>query len=936
MANGTKVIIPSAYLVRPRPMIPARRSRGHLPALASLVFVLLATMLSFGVSPVLAESPANVPTGFADQLVFGGLDNPMAIAFAPDGEVFVAEKRGVILRYSSLSDTTPTVFADLNTNVHNYWDRGMMGLAVDPAYPTRPYVYVLYAYNHVFGDPAAAPKWPSNSGSGYYGDRCPSPPGANTDGCVISGRLSRLTSSGGVMSGSEHVLIEDWCQQFPSHSLGNLMFGADGSLYVSAGEGAGFSGVDYGQFGGSLTDTPTPANPCGDPPGGVGVALSPPTAEGGSLRAQDLRTAGDPVGLDGAILRIDPTTGAGWPTNALAGSTDPNARRIIGYGLRNPFRFTIRPGTNEIWLADVGFATWEEIDRLPDPTATPRNFGWPCWEGNATFPTYQALGTSICNGLSAGEVTTPFYEYQHGVDVASGDGCGTSNGGSISGVTFLPASSTYPGAYDGALFFADYVRRCIWYLPGGAGGLPSAGPAKLFADLDRTDASARDGGAVFLTTDPNGELLYVDYDRGEVRRIHYYGLANPPVAKFTTTPSSGPAPLQVSFDASTSTSSHGALTYAWDLNGDGLFDDATGATAQRTYSSLGQVTVGLKVTDPANLTGMTTHVISVDESPPSVTIDLPDPGLHWKVGDTIDFSGSATDLQDGVLPASAFDWTIIMRHCPSGCHSHIIETDSGVASGSFVAPDHEVPSHIQLSVTVTDSAGLTGSASIDLYPLTGTVTTTSAPTGIATTAGDDTGQTASATAIVKSSVSVSAPASSVIGEDIWSFQSWSDGGARTHQVPVVTGTTALTATYTRTGTVDASDTCSGAAPPVDPTGRWQTASFGVPGDVDWYRFKLTATKRVRLVLGDLTVPGRLALYQGCSKLLRVSDRPGLGSEELIQEAGSRELCDPREWKRRSIDRATRPAHQEDAGRRPCAVIQGADRRQHPAPRRGGL
>ncbi len=520
---------------------------------------------------------------------------------------------------------------------------------------------------------------------------------------------------------------------------------------------------------------------------------------------------------------------------------------------------------------------------MTDPTASPRNFGWPCWEGDATFPAFQALGTSICAGLSAGEVTKPYYQYHHGVDVASGDGCGTANGGSISGVTFLPPSTTYPGAYDGALFFADYVRRCIWYLPGGAGGLPTAGPAKLFANLDRIDAGASDGGAVFLTTDPNGEVLYVDYDRGEIRRIHYYGLANPPVAKFTRTPSSGPAPLQVSFDASASTSSHGQLTYAWDLNGDGQFDDATGVTAQRTYPTVGQVTVGLKVTDPAKLTGATTHVISVDESPPTVTIDLPDPDLHWKVGDTIDFSGSATDLQDGTLPASAFTWTVTMRHCPSACHSHIIETESGVASGSFVAPDHEVPSHIQLSVTVTDSAGLTGSASIDLDPLTGTVTTKSSPAGIATTAGVDTDLTASATAIVKSSASVSAPATSFIGEDIWSFESWSDGGARTHQVPVVNGTTALTATYTRTGTVDASDTCSGAAPPVDPTGRWQAATFGAPDDVDWYRFKLTATKRVRIVLGDLTVPGKLELFQGCSKLLKVSDRGGLGAEEIVRK-----------------------------------------------------
>ena len=78
------------------------------------------------------------------------------------------------------------------------------------------------------------------------------------------------------------MLIEDWCQQFPSHSIGDLEFGADGALYASGGEGASFDYADYGQSG-------NPRNPCGDPPGGSGGTQTPPTAEGGALRAQDLR-----------------------------------------------------------------------------------------------------------------------------------------------------------------------------------------------------------------------------------------------------------------------------------------------------------------------------------------------------------------------------------------------------------------------------------------------------------------------------------------------------------------------------------------------------------------------------------------------------------------------------------------------------------------------
>ena len=73
-------------------------------------------------------------------------------------------------------------------------------------------------------------------------------------------------------------------------------------LYAGAGEGSSFSGADWGQFGG--TNAGDQANPCGDPPGGKGVALTAPSAEGGALRSQSpLRTDG-PTSLDGTIIRV--------------------------------------------------------------------------------------------------------------------------------------------------------------------------------------------------------------------------------------------------------------------------------------------------------------------------------------------------------------------------------------------------------------------------------------------------------------------------------------------------------------------------------------------------------------------------------------------------------------------------------------------------------
>ncbi len=246
-------------------------------------------------------------------------------------------------------------------------------------------------------------------------DPCPSPPGGTADGCTASGRLSRLTASGSVMSGTELVLVHDWFQQYPSHSIGSIVFGADGYLYASGGEGSSYNWADYGQDG-------NPLNPGGDPPVGVGGTQTAPTAEGGALRSQDVLTSGDPVSLDGSVIRVDPATGAGVAGNPLFSSSDANARRIIAHGLRNPFRMTVRPGTPEVWIGDVGWNSWEEIDRIISPSAL-RNFGWPCYEGAGPQSGYDSLNLNLCENLYAqtGAVTSPYFRYNHGATVVSGE-----------------------------------------------------------------------------------------------------------------------------------------------------------------------------------------------------------------------------------------------------------------------------------------------------------------------------------------------------------------------------------------------------------------------------------------------------------------------------------------------------------------------------------
>jgi glucose/arabinose dehydrogenase len=98
-----------------------------------------------------------LPPHFQETVAIDGLDNPTAVRFAADGRVFVAEKSGRILVLSGPSDRTPAEFADLSTNVYNYWDRGLLGLALAPGFPDDPYVYVSYTHDAEIG--GVAPKY---------------------------------------------------------------------------------------------------------------------------------------------------------------------------------------------------------------------------------------------------------------------------------------------------------------------------------------------------------------------------------------------------------------------------------------------------------------------------------------------------------------------------------------------------------------------------------------------------------------------------------------------------------------------------------------------------------------------------------------------------------------------------------------------------------
>ncbi|MBS1863423.1 MAG: PQQ-dependent sugar dehydrogenase [Actinobacteria bacterium] len=528
---------------------------------AAIVAALLVAAVALIAVPS-AGAVITLPEKFEDQTVWSGLSQPTIVKFAPNGEVFVGEKGGKILVYKSVNDKTPEEFANLAKPVYDYEDHGILGMAIDPLFELgRPYVYVLYTFNHKLENPATqepqgfepraqTPAWPSAE-SNFEHDKCENSEKAKEEhkienpGCEVSGVLVKLKADPAGTEAEpsaaephEEVLLEGWCQQATTHSIGDLGFGPEGDLYVSGGEGAMYSEADYGQFG----------NPCEDPveyeSPGVVKRL---TALGGSLRSQsvlrDHSLPNHPTLLSGSILRIDPNTGEGVPGNPFYGATpiEKNKQRIVAFGFRQPWRFTIDPRLGELYVSNVGNGSYEEVERVPLGSSAPYNGGWPCYEGSENgkpAKNYTYAGESeghpyasiqYCIDQYAAEeaghqeTETPFYAYPHNGPAVPGDRCyhGTPLATDVSGNAFNEGTA-YSKAYRHAFFFSDAIRGCIYVMLSGADGKPNPATATTF--LSDTEPYAFP--AVDMEQGPEGNIFYVQLagaGGGSVHRIVYTG-----------------------------------------------------------------------------------------------------------------------------------------------------------------------------------------------------------------------------------------------------------------------------------------------------------------------------------------------------------------------------------------------------------------------------
>lgn len=313
-------------------------------------------MLRFGVIVLglfaAAAHAQTVPTGFSDLPVVSGLGNPVAFDFVPDapGHVRFVIAQQFDARVRLVRDGA--VLADVMTvpGISPGGEKGLLGIAIDPGFPARPYLYV----------------------------HCD-----DASGNTI--RISRFTVTGdllGVGNGalsadpnSRYDLIDDVPDNAGNHNGGTVRFGPDAKLYASFGEDA---------------------DPCG--------AQDRTTLKGVILRLDVSRLPAGPGSAPRALVAPD--------DNPFAADPDSNARLVFAYGLRNPFRFQFDDARGWLVIADVGQNEIEELDLLkalggssaPGAASAGANFGWPWFEGNNAY--------SACSGSATG-LSAPIATYGH-------------------------------------------------------------------------------------------------------------------------------------------------------------------------------------------------------------------------------------------------------------------------------------------------------------------------------------------------------------------------------------------------------------------------------------------------------------------------------------------------------------------------------------------
>ncbi len=643
-----------------------------------------------GVAMFLASTSiaySQLPTGFTQKkLTNGGIAEATALAHAPDGRIFIAERGGNVKVFQNGAVTTVHT-AQTVTDA----EQGLLGITLHPNFATNGKIYIFY----------------TNTQMTYH----------YIDALTITAN-NQVTSVNRVMQLDSIIN--------GAHNGGALLF-RQGYLYVAVGESNSASW---------------------------------------SPRLDTYR---------GKILRL---TEDGQPAPGNPYYDTPGANRqqrsIWARGLRNPWKMALDPLSQKIFVMDVG-GDYEEINDVtnPDP-AKGYNYGW-------------SQDGKTGSGQAAGTITGAYY-YDHSNDKG---GCAIT-----SGVFFNPPATNYPPEYRNKFFFTDWCRD--WYRFVDVNNLTPQSQYTEFAPKGFTRILGTSVGN-------DGNIYYIEYaNNGNLWRIEYNNNQSPIVVNQPTplTVTAGD-PAQFSVTASGGV----PMSFQWQKNGVNI-QGATAATysiAQTTRADSGLyrcVVINHIDTAISNAAKLTVLPFNARPVPHILT---PNGDLKWSVGTIVSFSGSATDTEDGTLPASAYKWEARFFHkdTETSEHWHPGPTlPSGVKTGSFTADNLGESSPniwFRLLLTVTDSNGRTGVDSVDIYPNKIGVMAKTNVDGLQIVLGKEAPSPIFKQMVINSLTTLQAITPQILGDSTYEFVSWAHGGEALQSIRVPEYDTVFVATYRSTG-----------------------------------------------------------------------------------------------------------------------------------------
>lgn len=486
-------------------------------------------------------------------------------------------------------------------------------------------------------------------------------------------RVSKFThqeNSGGLSStgdaGSEQVLWQDTEPVYTNGHLGGAMgFGNDQKLYFVVGDGFKTDGVSQNL---------------------------------GSSFGKVHRINGD-GSIPGDNPYNDGTPGLYNGSGVL--------KSIYAYGIRNPFKGNVDPNTNRMFVGEVGGNggdAHEDLHRVELGTGgsanAGTNYGWPyCGESGRN-------GDGSCSSPAYEDPIFAYKTYPSGGQVGTGASI-------TAGVVYR--GSVYPGQYQGAFFFGDYVRKFIKYLTlDGSGNVTGEFTFENDAGKSVDVRQGPDGMIYYLKAEPGSSL-----GPGALHRYLYNASNQPPLCINVTATETEIDPGEaIGFDAQVDDPNGDPMTYEWDF-GDGI--KVTGnvpgndiiPTKWHTFNDAGTYTAQLKLSD-GNFDVFCDEITITVGSPPVATINSPTVGDKFIADDVIVFDGSAT----GGTPPLVYTWSVELWHDE---HTHPTNVTNFVGStGTFTVPhdDHSYAGNVgyRFYLTVTDDNGLSDTEVVSIDP----------------------------------------------------------------------------------------------------------------------------------------------------------------------------------------------------------------------------